>query len=203
MTSTIRLMFGMARDNQLPLSRSLSKVNPRLHTPVWSCVAVALLAAIPFLQFAGATVIAVAATAMIYLSYLLGNIAVLRARARGWPKTTAPFSLGRWGKVVNVLGILWGAGMLVNFLWFTNDATNRVVTNPKPNQTDYFGTGPLVHFGGFLNKIPVIELLLAVVIIVGAIYYFAFQRRKPFTAVLPPDETVTTTTAAPAGEFAP
>ena len=196
MTSTIRLMFGMARDNQLPFSRSLARVNPRWHTPFWCCVGVALLAAIPFLQFAGATIIAVSATAMIYLSYLLGNIAVLRARARGWPRVKAPFSLGRWGKVVNVIGILWGAGMLVNFLWFTNDETLRVVTNPKPEQTDYFGTGPLVHFFGFLNKVPVIELLMAAVIIVGAIYYLAFQRRKPFTAVVPPEETAE---PAPAG----
>ena len=130
------------------------------------------------------------ATAMIYLSYLLGGVAVLRARMKGWPKTKAPFSLGRWGKVVNVLGILWGAGMLVNFLWYTNDATLRVVSNPKPNQTDYFGTGPLVHFGGFLNKIPVIELLIAVILIVGAVYYFSVQRNKPFTPVVPPDEEV-------------
>ena len=29
MTSTVRLMFGMARDNQLPFSKTLGKVNPR------------------------------------------------------------------------------------------------------------------------------------------------------------------------------
>ncbi|MFL5797381.1 MAG: amino acid permease [Actinomycetota bacterium] len=203
MTSTIRLTFGMARDNQLPLSRRLSKVNPRLHTPIWSCIAVALLAAIPFIQFAGATIIAVAATAMIYISYLLGNIAVMRARMRGWPKKKAPFSLGRWGKVVNVLGILWGAGMLVNFLWFTNDSTNRVVSNPKASQTDYYGTGPFVHFPGFLNDIPVIELLVAVVLIVGAIYYVGFQRKKPFTPVIPPDEDVPLTAAVAAPTDSP
>ena len=32
-TSTIRLAFGMARDNQLPFSKTMAKVNPRLHTP--------------------------------------------------------------------------------------------------------------------------------------------------------------------------
>ena len=189
MTSTIRLTFGMSRDNQLPFSRRLSKVNPRLHTPVGACLAVGLLAAIPFLQFAGATVIAVAATSMIYLSYLLGNIAVLRARRRGWPRKPAPFSLGKWAIPVNVIGIVWGASMLVNMLWWTNDATNRVITNPKPNQTDYFGTGPLVNFGiDFLNKIPVIELIISVVLIVGAVYFFTVQKKKPFTAVIPPDE---------------
>ena len=41
---------------------------------------------------------------------------------------------------------------------------------------------------GFLNKIPVIELFMAVVLIVGAIYYFAVQRKKPWTPVVPPDE---------------
>jgi amino acid transporter len=196
MTSTIRLCFGMSRDDQLPFSRRLAKVNPQWHTPVGSCVAVGLLAAIPFVQFAGATVIAVSATAMIYLSYLLGNIAIMRARMRGWPKVSAPFRLGVWGKVVNVLALCWGAGMLVNFLWFSTDDKNfglRWLTNPKPLQTDYFGTGPLVHFAGFLNHLPVIEMLMVVVAGVGAIYYFAVQRNKPFVPVIPPDEDVVTT----------
>src|SRR5438552_1120968 len=94
-TSTIRLCFGMSRDNQLPASRMLSRVSPTLHTPIGSCVAIMLLSALPFIQFAGATIIAVAATAMIYLSYFLGGIAVLRARMKGWPRVKAPFSLGR------------------------------------------------------------------------------------------------------------
>src|SRR5205085_2289252 len=110
LTATIRLCFGMARDNQLPISRALSKVNPRLHTPVWSCIVVGVLSGVPFIQFAGAGVIAVGATASIYLSYFLGNIAILRARTKGWPRVRAPFSLGRWGKVVNVLALLWGGG---------------------------------------------------------------------------------------------
>ena len=77
---------------------------------------------------------------MIYLSYLLGNIAVLRARMRGWPKTKAPFSLGRWGKLVNVLAILWGAAMLVNFLWWTNDANNPAGSSPTPRRTRRAGS---------------------------------------------------------------
>jgi hypothetical protein len=43
---------------------------------------------------------------------------------------------------------------------------------------------------GFLNHIPLIELVIAVVAIVGALYYFLVQRRKPFTPVVPPDEEV-------------
>ncbi|TML02235.1 MAG: amino acid permease [Actinobacteria bacterium] len=191
MTSTIRLCFGMARDDQLPVSRVLAKVNPRWHTPVGSCIAIGLLSAIPFIQFGGATIIAVSATAMIYLSYLLGNVAVLRARLKGWPRVSAPFKLGRWGKLVNFLGIAWGAGMLVNFFWPASTGSLRVYANPRPNQTDFLGTGkPLVDLFGldWLNKIPIIWTVTAFIVIVGLIYYFVFQRNKPFTPVVPPEE---------------
>jgi amino acid transporter len=201
LTSTIRLCFGMARDDQLPVSKPLARVSPRLHTPIWSCIAVGGLSAIPFIQFAGAPVIAVGATASIYLSYFLGNIAVMRARVKGWPRTRAPFSLGGWGKVVNAVALLWGGLMLVNFLWPASGTTGanalRIFSNPKPVQTDYYGTGPLVHLGlSFLNHIPLIELVMAVVLITGAIYFFAVQRHKPFTAVAPPDEDVEEVAAA-------
>jgi urea carboxylase system permease len=191
LTSTIRLCFGMARDDQLPGSRWMARVNPRVHTPIWSCIVVGALAAIPFIQFAGAAVIAVGATASIYFSYLLGNLAVMRARAKGWPRSRAPFSLGRWGMLVNVLAIAWGLAMLVNFLWPAGDSganALRIFSNPSPNQTDYYGTGPLVHFFGFLNDIALIEQVIVIVFILGAIYYFGWQRKKPFQSVRPPEE---------------
>jgi urea carboxylase system permease len=191
LTSTIRLCFGMARDDQLPLSKPLARVSPNMHTPIWSCVAVGLLSAIPFIQFAGAAVIAVGATASIYLSYLLGNLAVMRARTKGWPKTQAPFSLGGWGKVINTLAITWGAVMMINFLWpASSSGANalRIFSNPSANQTDY-GLGQQVNFHiGFLNDIALIELVIAVTLIVGAIYYFGWQRKKPFMPVRPPEE---------------
>ena len=128
MAATIRLCFGMARDNQLPGSAFLAKVSPRLHTPVWSCIAVACIAAIPFWQYSGAGIIAIAATGMIYLSYFLGNIVIMRARLRGWPKTRAPFRLGRWGMLVNIVALIYGGAMLVNFAW------PRAASNPKPTR---------------------------------------------------------------------
>jgi amino acid transporter len=201
LTSTIRLAFGMARDDQLPFSKTMAKVNPRLHTPVATCIIVGGLAAIPFIQFAGASTIAVGATASIYFSYLLGNLAFMRARMRGWPKTKAPFSLRGCGKVVNVVAILWGAAMLLNFLTpssatsaFDPNATGadylRIFSNPKPIQTDYFAEGEqLVDFKiGFLNEIPVIWTVFGLVIIVGAVYYFAAQRKKALEPVHPPEE---------------
>ncbi len=204
MTATIRLAFGMSRDDQLPFSRSLARVSPRLHTPILTCVVVGLLSAVPFIQFVGAAVIAVGATASIYLSYLLGNIAVMRARTKGWPRTTAPFKLGRWGTIVNVIAIVWGAAMMLNFLTpsaatgafdpGSASASNylRIFSNPKPIQSDYYVQGQqLLNFHiDFLNKIPVIWTVFIVIFAVGALYYLLVQRKKPWEPVVPPDEDV-------------
>ena len=117
MTATIRLCFGMSRDNRLPGSKALAKVHPTLHTPVWACIAVAVVAAIPLLQVHGA-----------------GDHRHRRDRddlplllprqprhprgppARRWPKVKAPFSLGKWGSAASTCsGILYGGAMLLNF----------------------------------------------------------------------------------------
>jgi amino acid transporter len=181
LAATIRLTFGMARDNQLPFSKPLAKVSPRLHTPVGTCIVLAVLAAVPFLKYAGVAIIAIAATGMIYLSYFLGNLAIMRARVGGWPKTKAPFRLGRWGIVVNALGLLYGGAMLVNFAW------PRAASNPEPRQT-----GGLLSLGlSFLNKIPILWTVLVVIVLIGVIYYLVTGRTKQFAPVTAPaDEPV-------------
>jgi urea carboxylase system permease len=168
-TSTIRLCFGMARDGRLPGSRMLAKVHPQLHTPVFTCITIGVLAFIPMLQYAGAGIIAIAATGMIYLAYFVGNIALLRARLRGWPKAKAPFALGRWGIPVTVGALAWGGGMLVNFAW------PRLATNPTPVQT---GLGLDFHWN-WLNHRPVLWTVLVVILLVGGVYYLVAQRNKP------------------------
>jgi amino acid transporter len=190
MAATIRLCFGMSRDNQLPFSGIWSRVAPNLHTPIGACLVVGVLAAVPLIQFSGAGIIAIAATGMIYLSYFLGNIAILRARLKGWPKTDAPFKLGRWGPVVNVVGLLYGGAMLVNFAW------PRAASNPTPSQT-VVGTGKsatqLLNFHiGFLNGIPILWTVVVVIALVGVIYYAVGGRNKEFPALV-----------APAGDDAP
>jgi urea carboxylase system permease len=177
MAATIRLCFGMARDNQLPFSRQLARVSPGLHTPIWTCVTVAVIAAIPFIQYSGAGIIAIAATAMIYLSYFLGNLAILRDRLRGWPRTSSPFRLGRWGLTINLIGLAYGGAMLVNFAW------PRLQSNPTPKQEDL-----LLNFHiGWLNGIPVLWTVFVFILLIGVLYYLITGRRKEFAAVVAPE----------------
>jgi urea carboxylase system permease len=178
MTSTVRLCFGMSRDDALPASKQLSWVHPRLHTPVGSCIAVGVLAFIPMLQYAGAGIIAIAATGMIYLAYFIGNIALMRARLRGWPKAAAPFALGRWGIPLNALALAWGGGMLINFAW------PRVATNPRPSELP----GTLNFHWAWLNHKPVFWTVVIVIALVGAVYFALVQRAKPAHVQAPEGE---------------
>jgi urea carboxylase system permease len=185
MAATIRLCFGMARDNQLPFSQHLSKVAPKLHTPVWTCITIAVISAVPFIQYSGAGIIAIAATAMIYLSYFLGNLAILRDRLRGWPRTSSPFRLGRWGLTINLIGLAYGGAMLVNFAW------PRPQSNPQPKQEVVGGTQLLNFHIGFLNDIPILWTVLVVILLIGLIYYLVTGRTKEFAPVTAPaDEPV-------------
>ena len=180
-TSTIRLAFGMARDGKLPFGRQFNRVHPALHTPIGTCIVIGVLAGLPLVYYAGAATIAIGATGMIYLSYILGNFAILLARLRGWPKEDAPFKLGSWGLVVNVVGLLWGVAMEINFLW-PRDASAGYQNPP-------LSALPNVTFPGFMQDIPVYEFTLAVILIVGAVYWALAQRTArdttPATAEAP------------------
>ena len=185
-TSTIRLAFGMARDGKLPLGRSWNRVNPTMHTPIGTCIVVGVLAGLPLIYYVGAGTIAIGATGMIYLSYILGNLAILFARFRGWPQEKTPFKLGSAGLIVNVLALVWGIAMEINFLWPRNAAAGG--QNPPLGALPNFsGTGTL-SVASPIGDIPIFEATLAIIIVVGAIYYFVAQRGPAAAATIKPAE---------------
>ncbi len=185
-TSTIRLAFGMARDGKLPMGHAWNRVHTTLHTPIGTCIVVGVLAGLPLIYYVGASTIAIGATGMIYLSYILGNIAILIARFRGWPQEKTPFKLGSLGMIVNVLALVWGIAMEINFLWPRNAAAGG--QNPPLSALPNFsGTGAL-GIPSPIGDIPIFEATLAIIVVVGAIYYFAAQRKPAATATIKPAE---------------
>lgn len=122
-TAAIRLAFAMARDNNLPASSKLAKVNARFQTPVLPTVIIGVLAlailVVNIRQPQIFTVVTSIGIIMIYLAYLLVTGPMLIARLRGkWqPAGDGKFSLGRWGLLVNIVAVVWGAVMTVNLIW--------------------------------------------------------------------------------------
>jgi urea carboxylase system permease len=187
--ATTRLMFSMGRDRRLPFGGAWGRVNPTFRTPANAAIAVGVLGAIPLILM-GATAsiyLAIAATGMIYLSYILCNLGVFMARRKGWPHRGAFFSLGSWGTTINVLALVWGTAMVINIgIWtspifgvFGNDLRNTW-SNPFINTFLAFGKkadGSANILEG-LPAWPVFETLVLTVVIIGAIYYFAVQRTR-------------------------
>jgi amino acid transporter len=176
--ATSRLMFSMGRDRRLPLGSVWGHVNPTFRTPANAAIAVGVLAAIPFFITDNPGLLATGATGLIYLSYLLCNIGVLVARVRGWPRQGAWFKLGSWGLVINVLALVWGGLMTINFaLWkdgslFGNFGGDlRDATNPSLK---------IVTSGGneisWMPDIPFYEGTVLLILITGLVYYLATRQ---------------------------
>ena len=180
-TATIRLAFGMGRDGKLPLARMYNNVHPGLHTPIGTCIVIGVLAGLPLIYYAGAGTIAIGATGMIYLSYILGNLAIFIARLNGWPKDSAPFKLGSWGTIVNILALVWGVAMEINFLWPRNLSVG--------GQNPPLSALPNVSIGGAVGNIPVFEFTLGLILLVGLVYYLVAQRNAPETPAIQPAQS--------------
>ena len=193
--ATTRLLFSMGRDRRMPLGGIWSQVNHRFKTPLNAAIAVGILAAIPFLLSDSPLVLAVGATGLIYTSYFLCNLGVLMARTKGWPHKDAWFKLGSWGTIINILALVWGGVMIVNFsLWnssafgalgsmtYTIPGTGgaadtainlRDLTNPMLNTLSFGGQ---VQSG--LPGIPLFEFTLAVILVTGGLYYVLTERGR-------------------------
>jgi urea carboxylase system permease len=182
--AAVRLMFSMGRDGRLPLSRVWSTVHPTLGTPLWTALATGLLAAIPLIVSQQIAVLSIGATGLIYLSYTLTNIVLLRARQRGWPEQPASFNLGKWAMPVNILALAWGGGMLINFAW------PRLSSNPP-----FYSAATWSANWPVIGGAPMLELTVALLLIIGGIYWYTVQRHRV-------DPTLRTSTPAEAAREA-
>jgi urea carboxylase system permease len=167
-TATIRMMFAMARDNNLPGGERLASVHPKTKTPIVPAVITGVLAIIILVvnirQPQIFTVITSIGIIMIYIAYLLVTVPLLRMRLRGeWPPKQADgrrfFTLGKLGLPVNVLAVGWGIFMSVNLIWPRKDVYNA--TEPFHWYLQY---GALLFIG--------------IVFFGGLAYYWFVQRHK-------------------------
>ena len=163
-TTTVRLMFAMARDNSLPFARGLARVSARSRTPLAPALIAGLAAAGILIVNAGFSgfldLIVPVAILWANLSYVLVTwpFLVRRFKSRAIHGTAIDkdrFSLGKWGLLVNVLAVVWGVLCVVNIGW------------PRP---EVYGDEWYKQHGATLFTLALVAF--------GAVYYALVQRQK-------------------------
>lgn len=153
LAAIVRMMYGMARDNQLPGSRYLTRLAGN-GEPVICIVVAALLSMVPLLFIQQIPVLIAAITFMILIPYFLVLAALIRKRLGGWPTASAPFKLGVWGLPLSIIGIVWVAFVAIDAAW------PRAATNPN------------------LGSFPILEEAFAVTAVLGALWWFLVLRGR-------------------------
>jgi urea carboxylase system permease len=161
---SVRILFAMGRDNNLPGASRLAHVSGTRRVPVFPAllvggIGIAVLAFNIYNQYAFEVIIALGIIFM-YLAYLGVTIPLLQQRLNGWPGNLSDsrdglFKLGGAAIVTNVIAIAYGIAMSVNLAW------------PR----DYFyGPKWYQQYGPILG--------VAAVVIAGLILWFGFQQNK-------------------------
>jgi amino acid transporter len=115
-----RLIYAYARDQMIFGSKFLSAMSSGRHVPANALImmgAIPALIALSSLWLADAitTIISFAAVG-IYISFQMIVFGALLARSKGW-RPTGPFTLGAWGRFVNIVALTYGVSAIINILW--------------------------------------------------------------------------------------
>ncbi|MGD9764968.1 MAG: amino acid permease [Candidatus Binatia bacterium] len=118
-TSMSRMWFAFARDGGMPGHTLIRRVHPVWRTPVWAIVITCGLAVLLTVYAALYSVVVAISTTALYLAYAIPIWLNLRNKLRGAGEFTeparAPWSLGRWGIVLNLIAVAWVAFITVLF----------------------------------------------------------------------------------------
>lgn len=116
---TARTIYSIARDDVLPASRFLRRVDRR-RSPIGAVAVTTVVACLGLLlglHTAAVGSLIAFGTAAIYVAFLLVALAALIARLRGTWTPAGEIRLGRAGVVANALAVVWLAFETVNIAW--------------------------------------------------------------------------------------
>lgn len=118
-TSMARMWYAFARDDGMPGSKWIKQVNGHSRTPVWSILITSGLAVAICVYAAAFYVVTSISTIALYLAYVIPIYLNWRNKRSGRGECTtpetAPWNLGRWGKPINVIAIVWTALITIVF----------------------------------------------------------------------------------------
>jgi urea carboxylase system permease len=162
MTACIRMLFSMARDGRLPFGSAIAHVSGTRKVPIVPALFVGALSlallAVNIANDSAFVALTSVAIIMFYLPYLGVTGSMLKRRLRGeWPRADhGPyFNLGRWGLLVNVVAVVYGAVIAFEIAW--------------PRAAVY-GSAWYFRFGAYE--------FIGASFVIGALYYWLVQRKK-------------------------
>jgi amino acid transporter len=124
-TSMARMWYAFARDDGMPGSRLLKRVGGSRHTPVWAIVITSVLAVAICSYAAAFYVVTSISTIALYLAYVIPiylNARNRRRRRGEWmTKDVAPWSLGGWAPLINIIAIVWAIFIAIVFMLPPNE----------------------------------------------------------------------------------
>ncbi len=161
MATATRLLFSMSRDNMLPFSLYLSKINEKRQTPQVATLVILLFSALIILIFRRIEIITSIGALSAYLGYsgiLLATIITTKKL-----KTKPGFSLGKWRMPIQIIALTW---------------TLVVVASLSIPETEIPGISS--------KHLPVLMAALATA--VGVLFYFIYVRGKIKAGIAGPPE---------------
>jgi amino acid transporter len=118
-TSMGRMWYAFARDNGIPGSKYLKQIHPTRRTPTHAIIVTSILTVVACLWAAAFFVITSISTIVLYLAYVIPIILNFRNRRRKegeWvTPETAPWNLGKWSPLINIIAIIWTALITIIF----------------------------------------------------------------------------------------
>lgn len=118
-TSMARMWYAFARDDGMPGSSLIKQVSPKYRTPANSIIITSILSVLICLYAAAYFVVTSISVITLYLAYMFPIYLNWRNKRRGTGEfttpATAPWSLGAWGPLLNVIAIVWVLFLTVIF----------------------------------------------------------------------------------------
>ena len=151
MATATRLLFSMSRDNMLPFSSFMAKVNEKRQTPQIATLVIWFFSALIVLLFRRIEIITSVGALAAYLGYAGIMLSTLITKRK--LKATTGFSLGKWKMPVQLLALIW---------------TLVVVAALSIPETDIPGVN-WKHLPAFMATI---------VTATGTVFYFMYVRQK-------------------------
>ncbi|MDB6036847.1 MAG: amino acid transporter [Verrucomicrobiales bacterium] len=110
-TSMARMWYAIARDDGIPGSKYLKKINPTYRTPVVSILVTSVLSVLICLYAAAYFVVTSISTIALYLAYVIPIYLNWRNRRKNSGEFVtaqqAPWNLGKFSPLINTIAIVW------------------------------------------------------------------------------------------------